>query len=281
MDARSTPLVSIITPVYNGAKYLDELIASVRDQDYPAIEHIIIDDGSTDNGATVAILRKYPHLRWWTRENKGQYATMNEGLETARGDLVCFISADDLMTPGAVRCIVEFFQEHPDYDAVYGRYFWIDENDAPHRAQNIIDHAPLNLFCHYTFIIHAALYVRRNYLLTNALRFDGSLKYVGDYDWILRVIKSGAKIEYVRKNFSFIRSHHEQTSCRNVVAMSEERNRVLRKHGISPIVFSLVYSTAYWYSALTRLAKALYKNGPKGAFQLIHDWWQRRRDRKL
>ena len=74
------PLITIITPVYNGAEYLDELIQSVLRQDYPNIEHLIIDDGSQDGGATVSVLQKYPHLRWWSRENKGQYATMNEGL---------------------------------------------------------------------------------------------------------------------------------------------------------------------------------------------------------
>lgn len=281
MDARSTPLVSIITPVYNGAKYLDELIASVRDQDYSAIEHIIIDDGSNDGGATVALLNKHSHIRWWTRENKGQYATMNEGLAAARGKLVCFISADDMMAPGAVRCAVEFMQAHPNYDGVYGAFFWIDENGAHHRAQNIIDHAPLKLFRYCTFISHASLYVRKGYLLINTLRFDASLRYVGDYDWILRIIECGAEIGYAGKNFSFLRSHQEQTLNRNAVAMSEERNRILRRHGISPFVFALVYSISYWYSALTRLVKALYKNGPKGAFQLVRDWWQRRRDRKL
>ncbi|MBE3118290.1 MAG: glycosyltransferase, partial [Candidatus Atribacteria bacterium] len=97
------PLVSIITPVYNGAAFIEELILSVQRQDYPNIEHIIIDDGSRDDGATIAILKRYPHLRWWSRENKGQYATMNEGLEAAKGEFVCFISADDLLTPGAVK----------------------------------------------------------------------------------------------------------------------------------------------------------------------------------
>ncbi len=62
MVSNSLPLASIITPVYNGAKYLDQLIVCVRDQDYPAIEHII-DDDSTDDNATVAILNKYPRLR--------------------------------------------------------------------------------------------------------------------------------------------------------------------------------------------------------------------------
>ena len=112
------PLVSIITPVHNGAKYIEKLIESVRTQDYHNIEHVIIDDGSTDDDATVAILRKYPHLNWWSRENKGQYATMNEGLEAARGELVCFISADDVMASGAVHCAVEFMQAHPNYDGV-------------------------------------------------------------------------------------------------------------------------------------------------------------------
>ena len=63
MVSNSLLLASIITPVYNGAKYLDKLIVSVRDQDYPAIVHIIIDDDSTDDNATVAILNKYPRLR--------------------------------------------------------------------------------------------------------------------------------------------------------------------------------------------------------------------------
>src|SRR5574341_2572398 len=85
---QSKPLVTIMTPVYNGAAYLEELIASVRDQDYPYVEHLIIDDGSTDNGVTVEILRKYPHLRWWSRPNQGQYATMNEGLQAAQGELI-------------------------------------------------------------------------------------------------------------------------------------------------------------------------------------------------
>lgn len=114
------PLVSIITPVYNGQKYLAELIESVREQAYPNIEHIIIDDGSTDDGATLAILRHYPHLRWWSRENRGQYATMNEGLESAKGELVCFVSADDVLLPGAIRCVVEILRRNPEFDGLCG-----------------------------------------------------------------------------------------------------------------------------------------------------------------
>ena len=62
--------VSIITPAYNGAEYLEELFESVLKQDYPNIEHIIVDDGSQDNGATISILQKYPHLHWRSRPNR-------------------------------------------------------------------------------------------------------------------------------------------------------------------------------------------------------------------
>src|SRR3990172_9086208 len=85
-------LISVITAVYNGADYLPDLIESVQAQDYTHYEHIIIDDGSTDDGATVAVLQRYAQadsrIRWWTRENKGQYTTQNEAIEAARGDTI-------------------------------------------------------------------------------------------------------------------------------------------------------------------------------------------------
>ncbi len=271
------PFVSIITPVYNGAKYLKKLIESVQMQDYHNIEHIIIDDDSTDDGATVAILRKYPHLRWWSRENKGQYATMNEGLEAARGELVCFISADDMMAPGAVCCVVEFMRLHPDYDGVYGSYFWIDENDAPHRAQNIVHHAPLNFYRYFPFIGHCSLYLKKTILEKRKLYFDASLEYVGDYDWIMRLIKAKLQIGYVAQTLSSVRSHKEQTSNRQSKTMTEEHITVLKRYGVSRIVFRAVNFTIYWLSAAQRMEQALWEMGPQGIMRLIREWRRRRK----
>ncbi len=115
------PLVSIVTPTFNSARYLEELLRSVEVQDYPRIEHIVIDDGSDDDGATVAILRRHPRVRWWSRENRGQYATLNEGFRAAKGDFVTTISADDTYAdPGAIGALVAWLRGHPDHDVAYG-----------------------------------------------------------------------------------------------------------------------------------------------------------------
>ena len=184
------PLVSIITPVYNGAAYLDELIVSVRDQDYPAMEHIIIDDGSNDNGATIAVLKKYPHLRWWSRENRGQYATMNEGLEAAQGNIICFISADDVMLPGAVEKAVTFLANYKKYDGVWGITEFTDKDGYLINTLFPLHIFPTSLYGYFTHISHCSLYIKRDTVMINNLKFKSTLRYVGDYDWILSILDS-------------------------------------------------------------------------------------------
>src|SRR5262245_24025055 len=108
MNHAEQPLVSIVTPAFNAAAYLPDLLDSVAAQDYPCIEHIVIDDGSSDDAATPEVLQRYPHVKWWRRENRGQYPTLNEGFRAASGDLVTTISADDrYCDAGAIRALVD------------------------------------------------------------------------------------------------------------------------------------------------------------------------------
>src|SRR5262245_48139770 len=125
------PLISVVTPAYGAAAYLEDLIESVRRQDYPRIEHIIVDDGSKDDGATVAILGRYPHLRWWSRENKGQFHTLNEAIQAATGDVLTIISADDrYVTPSAFSRVIAHWRTQPQLGLVYGRVRHIDPEGA-------------------------------------------------------------------------------------------------------------------------------------------------------
>ena len=236
MALNQSLFVSIITPVYNGAKYLDELIQSVRQQTYPLVEHILIDDGSTDNGATVDILRQYKHLKWWSRENRGQYATMNDGLRTASGDIVCFISADDVMLPDAIVEAVTWLTSDSQNIGVYGNYSFIDINGKPLQRFHPMRWMPTAFYPYSLHIAHSSLYIKRDFLLSNKLFFDASLKYVGDYEWIIRVLRAGGKIVRSGENYSAIRLHNEQTSKVKFYEMRKERLLVQRRLHISLLV---------------------------------------------
>jgi glycosyltransferase involved in cell wall biosynthesis len=264
------PLVSIITPVYNGAKYLDDLIRSVQTQDYPNIEHIIIDDGSQDDGATVAVLRKYPHLRWWSRENRGQYATMNEGLDAAQGDYVCFISADDLIMPGAIQSVIQTFNNHPGYNGVSGLTHFITADGLPYPIKFPFQTAPLKYYAYYSHVAHCSLYVFREWLLKEKLLFDPSLKYVGDYDWLLRVIAK-SRIYQANIFLSKVRIHSEQTSARYKQAMEEEHRRVIASHPINPLCY-IFFTTIYIVlNDIEKMRFAWNKKGCVGVYQLFID----------
>jgi glycosyltransferase involved in cell wall biosynthesis len=233
------PLVSIITPVYNGAKYLNELIQSVQRQAYPSIEHILIDDGSRDDGATIDVLKRYEHLQWWTRENHGQYATMNEGLRAASGDVVCLISADDLMLPGAIRRATGYLSSHSGCVGVYGGYTFIDSSGKMVRHIHPMRVMPTSFYPYSLHIAHSSLYIRRDFITKNSLFFDDELKYVGDYEWIIRLLRSGAQIARLGDNLSAIRLHNEQASRVSFYEMRKEALVVQKRLRISPIIASL------------------------------------------
>lgn len=121
-------LVSIITPSFNQAPYLEATIRSVLEQDYPQIEYIIVDGGSTDG--SVEIIQRYAdRLAWWVSEkDRGQTDAINKGFARARGDVLAWINSDDTYNPGALREAVEFLSAHPEAGMVYGDASYIDEN---------------------------------------------------------------------------------------------------------------------------------------------------------
>lgn len=263
------PLVSIITPVYNGAKYIEELILSVKEQDYPNIEHIIIDDGSADDGATIAILRQYPHLRWWSRENLGQYPTMNEGLEAARGDLICFVSADDLVAPGAVQSVVQYMIKYPELDGVYGNVFYIDETGNPYRYRFPFRYVPLWFYPFFTHIDHCSFYLQREVLIRDRLFFDPQLRFVGDYDWILHLLENHLALKRIDSILSKIRIHIEQSSIVLQHDMHVEKILVANRHNVNKFLYVIMTTIYILSSGIIKLELAVQEEGVKGFFHFL------------
>lgn len=128
METSNQPLVSIITPSFNQGKFIDETIRSVLNQDYPNLEYIIIDGGSTDG--SVEIIRRYAdRLAYWVSEpDRGQTDAINKGFAKAQGEVLAWLNSDDSYKPGAVRDAVQFLQNHPQVGMVYGDADLVDDS---------------------------------------------------------------------------------------------------------------------------------------------------------
>ncbi|MDR3691840.1 MAG: glycosyltransferase family 2 protein [Fimbriimonas sp.] len=259
------PLISIVTPVFNGSKYLEEMIESARSQTYPNIEHVIIDDGSTDGGRTVGILKRYPHLRWWTRPNQGQYATQNEGFHAANGEWITCNGQDDRYSDRtAIEGAVDHILSHPGIDAVHGLTRHIDASGEPLPIQ------PPQRFPYWTLpycltFSHCSLFVRSRSLVEKNLYFDASLRYTGDADWIFRLHSTGMRFSRLERLVSDYRHHPDQmTSVADVEDIAsknrmEEEDRLVQTYARNKWMRLLVLN---WVTFEKRRRKAVaYAHG--------------------
>lgn len=180
------PLVSIVTPSYNMARFLPETIESVLSQDYPHVQLIVMDGGSTDG--TVEILKGYgERIEWVSEKDGGQSDAVNKGFSRARGEIFTFLNADDVYLPGAVRAAVEAFQAHPEVGVVYGDAWYTNEEGQPIRRYPVdaYDYDRLGTLC---FICQPASFLRAG-VWAEIGGLNRDLHLTLDYDLWLRVAK--------------------------------------------------------------------------------------------
>src|SRR6185295_16519519 len=128
-----TAKLSIITPSFNQAQFIEETILSVLDQNYENLEYIVIDGGSTDN--SVDIIKKYEsRIAYWISEkDQGQAHALNKGLARATGDIVAYLNSDDLYLPEAFARVIEYFNQHPQCQWLCGDTVVFGEPPEPRR----------------------------------------------------------------------------------------------------------------------------------------------------
>lgn len=277
------PLVSIVTPTFNSARYLEELLQSVQAQDYPRIEHIVIDDGSTDDGATVALLRRHPNVRWWSRENRGQYATLNEGFRAATGEFVTTISADDKYADAeAVGSIAELLAAHPECDVVYGYTKHMNEDGTALPVQPYQRYPSWMLKYNLGFIFHCSVLVRRASLIRDSLFFDESLRYIGDADWMIRLYLKKYGFRRIERYVGAYRHHGQQVSTmatgdrRASILRLQERSRIYRKYGSSEALRRLVAAYDTFHQRRVKAIGAWRQGGSAQVLRVTRGWMRRR-----
>jgi glycosyltransferase involved in cell wall biosynthesis len=199
------PLVSIVTPSFNQARYLEATIKSVLSQNYPRLEYIIVDGGSTDGSQE--IIRKYSDkLAWWVSEkDQGQTDALNKGFARAKGDILAWLNSDDMYLPGAVTSAVKFFQDQSQPGLVYGDANFINESGQLigkfHAAQT-------NLYLlrqGYVHIPQQASFFRGD-LWRSVGPLDPTFYFAMDYDLWVR-IAARSDVKYVPQTWANFRLH--------------------------------------------------------------------------
>ena len=180
------PLVSIITPSYNMGGLIEETILSVLEQDYPSIEYVVMDGGSTDG--TLDILKRYEgRLRYVSEPDRGQTDAINKGFERTRGSIFTFLCADDTLLPGAVTAAVKALQENPDIGVVYGDAWFIDEHGT-RTAPYPVESYDAAKFARRCFICQPAAFMRREVFASSGM-LDPDRHCALDYDLWIRVAR--------------------------------------------------------------------------------------------
>lgn len=218
------PLVSVIMPAYNTAAYIAEAVDSVLEQDYPCLELIVIDDGSTDG--TVDILRGYgSRLTLLQQRNQGAAVARNAGIQASSGEFIAFLDSDDCWAPGKLTAQVDYLQANPEVGIVYARWLrWFPGGDGrfPDAAELLAEEAarrPPNpkqavpersgwLYNRllFTSLLHTITVVARRSLVEQVGLFNPDLKRGQDYDYWIRASRE-APIHQLDQAFALYRLH--------------------------------------------------------------------------
>lgn len=233
----SLPLVSIVTPSFNQAPFLEETIRSVLDQDYPRIEYIVVDGASTD-GSQEIIRRYQDRLAYWTSEpDLGQTDAINKGFSLAHGDVLAWLNSDDTYRPGAVQEAVGYLHDHPDIGMVYGHAFYIGQ------ASQILAPYPTGptdlrgLRRGVTTIPQQAMFFRSK-LWRMVGPLDPTFYYAMDYDLWVRIAEV-TPIALCRRPWANFRIHGMSKSLTAASRCWPEMIRVHFRDGGT--VFSVLY----------------------------------------
>jgi glycosyltransferase involved in cell wall biosynthesis len=272
-DDASWPKISIVTPSYNQGRFLERTILSVLNQNYPHLEYIIMDGGSTDG--SVEIIRKYEsHLAHWASEkDEGQTHAIEKGFETATGTVLAYLNSDDVYLPGTLLHIAEIFREKPDTDVVYGNEYSVDQEDGIIGEERLTPYFPsISRFG----LVYGGFGIRQpasfwtKAVYDRAGPIDRSFVHCMDNDLFARFAFAGARFQFTREFLAGFRVHpSSKTSTLQHVA---ERERWIIKDRYAKPASSL---SPIFYVCVNRVLRAAIHIGSGDAGYLLQKLFRR------
>lgn len=250
----SYPLISVVIPSLNQGQYIEETIISILGQQYPNLEIIVMDGGSTDN--TVEILKKYSgHISYWeSKKDNGQADAINRGMRLSSGEILCWLNSDDMYLSGTLLDIGKRFYGRADRShLIYGASVSMEQSDGKLNSVALTA-APFKKFTltYHDFIVQpSAFWTRKLWQCVGEL--NTSYEYVFDWDWFIRASEI-IEFEYVPKFYSVYRLHPLHKSRIGGAKRRKEVLDVVKKN-----------SSKYWQNLYIEVAKSYSQIKQKSA----------------
>jgi glycosyltransferase involved in cell wall biosynthesis len=252
------PLITIVTPSFDQARFVRATIDSVLHQNYPRLHYHVQDGNSTDG--TVGILENYgSRLRWKSMPDAGQSDAINLGFTGIESDVMAYLNSDDVLLPGALSYAARFFQERPDIDILYGHRIFINQ-DGLEIGRAILPEHDDKALLYAGYIPQETMFWRRRVWDTIG-GIDTRLHYALDWDFMLRAQASGFKFARARRFLACFRVHDKQKT-RNRYDVGIREMNALRLQYLGHVPGRLELYQALWpYLARQSLFHLAYKLG--------------------
>jgi len=267
----NSPLVSIITPSYNQADYLERTLQSVLAQDYAPIEYLVVDGASTDNSLDI-IHRYADRLAWWISEpDSGQAEAINKGFQRAKGEIVAWLNSDDVYLPGAVAEAVDAFQADPKLGLVFGDAITIDAEGKPINMLTFGDWG-LEELAKFRIICQPAVFIRRS-ALEDAGYLDTSYHLLLDHQLWIRIARE-APIRHMPSLWAAARHHPQAKNVALAGKFGQEAMQILQWMQTQPELTDMIAEEhSHILGGVYRLSARYLLDGgqPEAA---LRNYWQ-------
>ncbi|WP_158944209.1 glycosyltransferase family 2 protein [Granulicella sp. S190] len=241
ISVKSPLSISIITPSFNQASFIEQAIDSVCEQNYPNCEHLVYDGLSTDE--TVELLKKMPgcknqtKLIWVSEKDNGQSEALNKGFRHAQGEIIGWLNSDDKYRPGAFDAVAQFFKENPDTDILYGDYRLVDESGRLIRVRRETDFSMFVLFYHRVLYIPTTTTFFRRQVFEDGNWLREDLKYAMDLEFFIRLAIGGYRFKHISRVLADFRLQPNSKTCSFPQIMQLEHREVVLSS--VPLLFNL------------------------------------------
>jgi glycosyltransferase involved in cell wall biosynthesis len=223
----SLPIIALVTPSFNQAKFVGQTINSVKVQNYPRLKYVVQDACSMDG--TAGVLKSFDDAGYDIRiePDSGQADALNKGFARAPAEIMGYLNSDDLLLPGTLHFVAQYFHNNPSVDVIYGNRLIIDEFGQEIGRWILPGHDP-QVLRFVDYVPQESMFWRRRIWEGVGAKFDSNLQFAMDWDLILRFEEAGAVFHHVPELFGVFRAHGGQKSQANFVTRGAKEMATLR-----------------------------------------------------